>query len=114
MLPWTVFLFVGELDRNLRDEQLKQSHEKAIAAATKVTAMLSGQNPTVRPASKTLLAGLLNNDILIDGYADDWSAFELGARKLDYSMNKISVEPCLLYTSPSPRDATLSRMPSSA
>ena len=23
-------------------------------------------------------------------------------------------EPCLLYTSPSPRDATLSRMPSSA
>ena len=25
-----------------------------------------------------------------------------------------NVEPCLLYTSPSPRDATLSRMPSSA
>ena len=24
------------------------------------------------------------------------------------------VQPCLLYTSPSPRDATLSRMPSSA
>ena len=27
---------------------------------------------------------------------------------------KASPEPCLLYTSPSPRDATLSRMPSSA
>ena len=26
----------------------------------------------------------------------------------------INVPPCLLYTSPSPRDATLSRMPSSA
>ena len=26
----------------------------------------------------------------------------------------IHIEPCLLYTSPSPRDATLSRMPSSA
>ena len=26
----------------------------------------------------------------------------------------IEVGPCLLYTSPSPRDATLSRMPSSA
>ena len=26
----------------------------------------------------------------------------------------ISALPCLLYTSPSPRDATLSRMPSSA
>ena len=28
--------------------------------------------------------------------------------------NKVVVETCLLYTSPSPRDATLSRMPSSA
>ena len=27
---------------------------------------------------------------------------------------RIFVNPCLLYTSPSPRDATLSRMPSSA
>ena len=28
--------------------------------------------------------------------------------------NIIALNPCLLYTSPSPRDATLSRMPSSA
>ena len=27
---------------------------------------------------------------------------------------RVSLTPCLLYTSPSPRDATLSRMPSSA
>ena len=27
---------------------------------------------------------------------------------------KVSINSCLLYTSPSPRDATLSRMPSSA
>ena len=26
----------------------------------------------------------------------------------------LDIQPCLLYTSPSPRDATLSRMPSSA
>ena len=32
----------------------------------------------------------------------------LGATK------RMQVDPCLLYTSPSPRDATLSRMPSSA
>ena len=33
-----------------------------------------------------------------------------------YLPDEFSVEhdPCLLYTSPSPRDATLSRMPSSA
>ena len=30
------------------------------------------------------------------------------------SLPKTEVSDCLLYTSPSPRDATLSRMPSSA
>ena len=30
------------------------------------------------------------------------------------TMSTVTVEDCLLYTSPSPRDATLSRMPSSA
>ena len=37
----------------------------------------------------------------------------------DYAMGQLEPinnrpNPCLLYTSPSPRDATLSRMPSSA
>ena len=30
------------------------------------------------------------------------------------SLNDVKMKNCLLYTSPSPRDATLSRMPSSA
>ena len=34
--------------------------------------------------------------------------------KLTFGKNYIIPKPCLLYTSPSPRDATLSRMPSSA
>ena len=34
--------------------------------------------------------------------------------KLKAGINKAKINPCLLYTSPSPRDATLSRMPSSA
>ena len=33
---------------------------------------------------------------------------------VDYKDNKILINTCLLYTSPSPRDAQLSRMPSSA
>ena len=37
----------------------------------------------------------------------------LFSRKLAVSIGKL-LEYCLLYTSPSPRDATLSRMPSSA
>ena len=31
-----------------------------------------------------------------------------------YGALVLGINPCLLYTSPSPRDATLSRMPSSA
>ena len=35
-------------------------------------------------------------------------------KELDQKLKEALIEPCLLYTSPSPRDATLSRMPSSA
>ena len=34
--------------------------------------------------------------------------------KKKWDQNRITLDTCLLYTSPSPRDATLSRMPSSA
>ena len=34
--------------------------------------------------------------------------------RFDFEVNGIGYSACLLYTSPSPRDATLSRMPSSA
>ena len=41
-----------------------------------------------------------------------WEAFKkLKNNKIKYIIN---LQGCLLYTSPSPRDATLSRMPSSA
>ena len=35
-------------------------------------------------------------------------------QKVEYEVGQGKKGPCLLYTSPSPRDATLSRMPSSA
>ena len=38
----------------------------------------------------------------------------IGYRELIPEMNRVFGGICLLYTSPSPRDATLSRMPSSA
>ena len=41
-------------------------------------------------------------------------AKEEGERAYEMTMNAIDASDCLLYTSPSPRDATLSRMPSSA
>ena len=44
--------------------------------------------------------------------SDDWEPFVETIQPL-FSLNGLDI-PCLLYTSPSPRDATLSRMPSSA
>ena len=51
-----------------------------------------------------------NNMIIALLMTSDWTALQTNSVFLDVS------EPsaCLLYTSPSPRDATLSRMPSSA
>ena len=49
---------------------------------------------------------------VIDGYFPDWIVDDVGeylATDFPFFYNN-----CLLYTSPSPRDATLSRMPSSA
>ena len=37
-----------------------------------------------------------------------------GSMTMDYDQERTYFKGCLLYTSPSPRDATLSRMPSSA
>ena len=49
-----------------------------------------------------------------DPYADtQQQAFEREVRELE-QQSLDHPEICLLYTSPSPRDATLSRMPSSA
>ena len=52
---------------------------------------------------------------------EDWTVRELQRQKktglfhrLAIGKNKEKILDCLLYTSPSPRDATLSRMPSSA
>ena len=40
--------------------------------------------------------------------------FQLATGKIENPSRLKSLRSCLLYTSPSPRDATLSRMPSSA
>ena len=53
---------------------------------------------------------------------DDWNIHWLGvSQRLDanfipekYNLRTLNIKTCLLYTSPSPRDMTGSRMPSSA
>ena len=44
----------------------------------------------------------------------DGPQFFKGSKVNENAGSKITIDGCLLYTSPSPRDATLSRMPSSA
>ena len=44
---------------------------------------------------------------------DEWRYLDVGQPYQDNSKRPLNKD-CLLYTSPSPRDATLSRMPSSA
>ena len=46
--------------------------------------------------------------------SEDWTIRELKRQKKTGLFHRLAIGSCLLYTSPSPRDATLSRMPSSA
>ena len=56
------------------------------------------------------LAGLIPGDVIIE-FDDKQIKF---STDLPHVVGQIKPNTCLLYTSPSPRDATLSRMPSSA
>ena len=54
---------------------------------------------------------------VFDGMATTWLRPNLGVivtHVREGTLDFVLLKPCLLYTSPSPRDATLSRMPSSA
>ena len=112
-----VFLFTGTVYENitLRDERITKEEEleaaKLIGAHEFIEKLPGGYNYDVMERGSTLSMGqrqlisfvralVFNPDILI----------------LDEATSSIDseTESCLLYTSPSPRDATLSRMPSSA
>lgn len=91
VLPWAAFKFVVELDRNLRESQVSATVARAADAAVVVAGAKDWRAARVRPVSKTLLAAKLPNPLLLDGYADDWSAYEMQSREFRYTQNKISV-----------------------
>ena len=75
------------------------------------TAFLAGSNIEVKD-------GIVVDDYLQTSVADVYAAGDVAQAK-DYSTGEYYVQAiqptaCLLYTSPSPRDGLLSRMPSSA
>ena len=59
---------------------------------------------------------VVRNHLIIGGQQDN-NRLVIGGRDADVAQALMALQQvngCLLYTSPSPRDATLSRMPSSA
>ena len=90
---------------NALDYETKTSHSFTVTATDGVTTISQTFTLTVDNAAINTLAVTLANS---------------GAALAESSSSGTSVgsssinNPCLLYTSPSPRDATLSRMPSSA
>ena len=82
------------------------SRFKKSVAAVAVAAAIGGGSPAVASAAPVAPAATSSSDDLLQAYA---IVLSIGSAAF-YSLPK----DCLLYTSPSPRDGLLSRMPSSA
>ena len=69
---------------------------------------------TLNPLPLLALAGIAGLAVVVWSNASELSRFAQGLRPAPPTLEPNEPTSCLLYTSPSPRDATLSRMPSSA
>ena len=128
-------LRISELQERLQTTTGKQRSIAAASAAGLTAAVIAGvaisQRPSV-PAREALLLpeaplqldsplAKLNSatpaeetEVLLQLWLDTKATLLDGTASADQLKELASAELCLLYTSPSPRDATLSRMPSSA
>ena len=81
----------------------------------------SGRETVLKPEQESAVRALLaDRDVLAvsrTGYGKTL-IYQMFVRAKNYELNGnaaiLVISPCLLYTSPSPRDGLLSRMPSSA
>ena len=64
-------------------------------------------------AVRKYAAAELADGALARAHSDDYP-WDIAAKFADFGLLGITIPACLLYTSPSPRDGLLSRMPSSA
>ena len=93
---------------------VRAQHQAANPAASRLASANAGSGKTrvlVDRVSRILLQDVPPEKILCLTYTKA-AASEMQSRLFE-KLGKWSIH-CLLYTSPSPRDATLSRMPSSA
>ena len=102
------------MDTEEINQDLKKEHQhKIIQVIEEVGKVVVGQKHMVN----RLLIGLFTqNHILLEGVPGIAKTLTVNtlARVLQLDFKRIQFTPCLLYTSPSPRDGLLSRMPSSA
>ena len=96
----SALLFEQQIPHNLLNAKPENVEREAEIVAQ------AGRSGAVTIA--TNMAGR-GTDIILGGNSD-----YMARLKLKETLMPLLVKPCLLYTSPSPRDATLSRMPSSA
>ena len=73
---------------------------------------INGQNFAANEVLFTLCFNPLANGNAALTFSNNETPIEVS--QYDAALNQLDITDCLLYTSPSPRDATLSRMPSSA
>ena len=110
---------VRELLAHMLGKEIKCSLPRQVSRGFIKTGSMITVEPVIRVVSEepTLRVGITNQVDITHRYVRiEFSKMELERyiwRLLELGRNTPSII-CLLYTSPSPRDATLSRMPSSA
>ena len=79
----------------------------------RVTLTVRRRIPKIVSLNLTILMLIL---ALLEGglTVQEWVRVASSTYEIEYSDNYVGFDPCLLYTSPSPRDLSTSRMPSSA
>ena len=107
----------GSLLDGLLEERLQPAGE-AVLAAVATTETPDGVVATLPQEALSKTKGLGSFVLALDQLQDPGNLGTLMRTALAAGVDDLwlggGADPCLLYTSPSPRDATLSRMPSSA
>ena len=103
----------GSLLDGLPEERLQPAGE-AVLAAVATTETPDGVVATLPQETLPKTKGLGSFVLALDQLQDPGNLGTLMRTALAAGVDDLWLGGCLLYTSPSPRDATLSRMPSSA
>ena len=110
---------VGEAEKNVSKlfAMARQYAEKegkpVILFVDEVDSLLGARSSEVGGEVRTKNQFLTEMDG-VNGKGKQLMLYVIGATNKPWSLDAPFLRSCLLYTSPSPRDATLSRMPSSA